>query len=86
MSGDRLQERVARYGEQPHCGRCGNGGRTRDVADERYLAVVEQVFASCEAHVIDFPNLLTGGDSANTVYVARAQLAEHRTPISQEDQ
>ncbi len=57
-----------------------------DPPDERYLAVVEQVFASCEAHVIDFPNLLTGGDSANTVYVARAQLAEHRTPISQEDQ
>ena len=35
-------------------------------------AVVERVFASCEAHVVTFPNPLTGGGSANTVYVAQA--------------
>ena len=41
-----------------------------DPPDGDYLAVVEQVFASCEAHVVTFANPLTGGDSANTVYVA----------------
>ena len=42
-----------------------------DPPDEDYVSVVEQVFASCEAHVITFPNPLTGGEAANTVYVAR---------------
>jgi spermidine synthase len=41
-----------------------------DPPDEDYLSVVEQVFASCEAHVITFPNPLTGGEAASTVYVA----------------
>ena len=30
----------------------------------------QQVFATAEAHVVSFPNPLTGGESANTVYVA----------------
>lgn len=38
--------------------------------DEGYISVVEQAFASCEAHVITFPNPLTGGQAASTVYVA----------------
>jgi spermidine synthase len=38
--------------------------------DEDYISVVEQVFASCEAHVITFPNPLTGDEAASTVYVA----------------
>ena len=42
-----------------------------DPPDEDYISVVEQVFASCEAHVVTFPNPLTGGEAANTVYVAR---------------
>jgi spermidine synthase len=41
-----------------------------DPPDEDYIAVVEEVFASCEAHVVTFPNPLTGGDAASTVYVA----------------
>ncbi len=41
-----------------------------DPPDEDYVSVVEQVFASCEAHIITFPNPLTGGEAANTVYVA----------------
>ena len=45
-----------------------------DPPDADYLAVVEQVFASCEAHVVTFANPLTGGDSANTVYVATTGL------------
>lgn len=42
-----------------------------DPPDEDYISVIEQVFASCEAHVITFPNPLTGGEAVNTVYVAR---------------
>jgi hypothetical protein len=41
-----------------------------DPPDEAYLSVVEQVFESCEAHVITFPNPLTRGEAASTVYVA----------------
>lgn len=41
-----------------------------DPPDRDYVAVVEGVFASCEAHVVTFPNPLTGGDAASTVYVA----------------
>jgi spermidine synthase len=38
--------------------------------DDDYIHVAEQVFASCEEHVVTFPNPLTGGEAANTVYVA----------------
>ena len=38
--------------------------------DEAFLAVLGQVFASSAAHVVAFDNPLTGGRSANTVYVA----------------
>jgi spermidine synthase len=38
--------------------------------DNEFLAVVERVFASCEAHVVTFANFYTGGESASTVYVA----------------
>lgn len=41
-----------------------------DPPDDAYLAVVEQVFASCTPHHVTFPNPLTGGEAANTVYVA----------------
>jgi spermidine synthase len=41
-----------------------------DPPDEDFISIVEQVFASCEAHVITFPNPLTGGEAASTVYVA----------------
>jgi spermidine synthase len=41
-----------------------------DPPDSDYIAVVEEVFASCTAHVVTFPNFYTGGEGANTVYVA----------------
>jgi len=41
-----------------------------DPPDEGYVAVLEDVFASCEAHVVRFANPLTGGEAANTVYIA----------------
>ena len=42
-----------------------------DRPDDDYVAVVEEVFAACAAHVVTFPNFYTGGESASTVYVAR---------------
>lgn len=41
-----------------------------DPPDADYLATVRQVFVSCEAHVVRFPNHYTGGEASNTVYVA----------------
>lgn len=41
-----------------------------DPPDDDYIAVVEEVFGSCEAHVVTFPNFYTGEDASNTVYVA----------------
>lgn len=43
-----------------------------DAPDDEFLAVLRSVFASADAHVVPFPNPLTGGTAANTVYVALA--------------
>ncbi|MCW2607419.1 MAG: hypothetical protein JWO60_2112 [Frankiales bacterium] len=43
-----------------------------DPPDDAFLLVLADVFASVEAHVVPFPNPYTGGESANTVYVATA--------------
>jgi spermidine synthase len=42
-----------------------------DPPDDAYLEVLGEVFAEITAHVVAFPNVHTGGESANTVYVAR---------------
>jgi spermidine synthase len=42
-----------------------------DPPDDDFVAVLDEVFATAAAHVVSFPNFLTGGQSANTVYVAR---------------
>lgn len=41
-----------------------------DAPDDRFLAVLSQVFARTAAHVVEFANPITDGVSANTVYVA----------------
>jgi spermidine synthase len=41
-----------------------------DPPDDDFLATLGEVFARADAHVVSFPNFLTGGESANTVYVA----------------
>ena len=41
-----------------------------DPPDEDFMALLRQVFDRVEAHVVDFANFLTGGQSSNTVYVA----------------
>ncbi len=43
--------------------------------DADFVAVAEDVFASCEAHVVSFPNFYSGGESASTVYVANVAAA-----------
>jgi spermidine synthase len=41
-----------------------------DPPDARFRDVLDEVFDRSEAHVVTFPNHLTGDESANTVYVA----------------
>jgi len=41
-----------------------------DPPDDEFRSVLAAVFAITEAHVVSFPNPLTGSESANTVYVA----------------
>ena len=41
-----------------------------DPPDDRFLALLGQVFDHTKAHVVTFPNFYTGAESANTVYVA----------------
>ncbi|MEU4830877.1 spermidine synthase [Streptosporangium sp. NPDC023615] len=41
-----------------------------DPPEEEFEALLTEVFATSRAHVVTFPNHLTGGESANTVYVA----------------
>ncbi len=41
-----------------------------DPPDPDFLDVLREGFVDVEAHVVVFPNFLTGGESSNTVYVA----------------
>ena len=42
-----------------------------DAPDAEFTALLESVFATSAAHVVEFANPLTRGRSSNTVYVAR---------------
>lgn len=42
-----------------------------DTPDDRFLDTARAVFDSCDAHEVRFPNHHTGGDAANTIYLAR---------------
>ena len=46
-----------------------------DPPDDDFLAVLAQVFTTSTAHVVTFPNRHTGGEAANTVYVASGPRA-----------
>jgi spermidine synthase len=41
-----------------------------DPPDDAFVAALGEVFDRTAAHVVSFPNFLTGGESSNTVYVA----------------
>jgi hypothetical protein len=49
-----------------------------DPPDPDYVARVEAAYSACDAHVVRFPTVLTGGSSSNTVYVARVADARRR--------
>jgi spermidine synthase len=42
-----------------------------DPPDDEFMATLSAAFAQAVAHVVEFPNPVTGGTSSNTVYVAR---------------
>ena len=42
-----------------------------DPPDDGFLAVLREAFAEVRGEVVSFPNFYTGGESSNTVYVAR---------------
>ena len=42
-----------------------------DPPDEQFSALLDRVFDHVDAHVVSFANFLTGGESSNTIYVAR---------------
>jgi len=43
---------------------------SNDPPERAFTTLLESVFASVEEHVVTFPNPYTGGESANTVYLA----------------
>ncbi|QFG23451.1 spermidine synthase [Actinomadura sp. WMMB 499] len=44
---------------------------SNDPPDDAFTGTLGEVFADVAAHVVEFPNPVQGGTSANTVYVAR---------------
>jgi spermidine synthase len=44
---------------------------SNELPDEKFQRLLDAAFASSEAHVVRFDNPYTGGESANTIYVAR---------------
>lgn len=49
-----------------------------DPPDSAFEQVLRLVFDECETHVVAFANPLTGGESANTIYLARRPAAPPR--------
>jgi spermidine synthase len=45
---------------------------SNDPPDDSFLTVLDGAFHSATAEVVTFPNVLTGGDSSSTIYVATA--------------
>ncbi|MFD9438315.1 spermidine synthase [Streptomyces sp. NPDC060006] len=54
---------------------------SNDPPDEQFNAVLAGVFATSEAHVVDFDNPLQGGTATNTVYVARKAADTDGVPV-----
>jgi len=42
-----------------------------DPPDDKFIKLLDSVFKSTESHIINFANPYTGGESSNTVYLAR---------------
>ncbi|MFB7287878.1 spermidine synthase [Actinacidiphila glaucinigra] len=52
---------------------------SNDAPDNDFTAVLAQVFAEPEAHVVEFDNPLQSGTAANTIYVAKKAAGAHLT-------
>jgi spermidine synthase len=51
---------------------CGVFGLwSNDPPDAEFMRLLDTVFQSSEAHIVTFPNPYSGGESSNTVYLAR---------------
>ena len=46
---------------------------SNDWPDDEFVALLDQVFTSTQAHVVRFPNPYSGGESINTVYVSNVK-------------
>jgi spermidine synthase len=46
---------------------------SNDPPDAEFSAVLGSVFPTSESHIVTFPNPYTGGESSNTVYIAKKQ-------------
>ena len=44
---------------------------SNDPPDKKFIALLNIVFQPSEAHIVTFPNPYSGGESSNTVYLAR---------------
>ncbi len=44
---------------------------SNDPPEPEFLGLLDKVFESAGAHIVNFPNPYTGGESSNTVYLAR---------------
>jgi hypothetical protein len=44
---------------------------SNDPPDAAFIQLLDSVFQSAEAHAVRFPNPYSGGESSNTVYLAR---------------
>lgn len=53
-----------------------------DPPDDDFLSTCRKVFTSCEPHVVRFPNPHTGGEAANTIYLASGALTGSRGPAA----
>ncbi len=42
-----------------------------DPPDDDFMKSLEEVFVSCESHIVTFDNPIRGGESSSTVYIAR---------------
>lgn len=51
-----------------------------DPPDDDFVAALEEVFTTVRAEVVSFPNFHTGGESANTVYVAARPTSPRPPP------
>ena len=44
---------------------------SNDPPDVEFIALLDSIFSTSESHIVTFPNPYTGGESSNTVYLAK---------------